>query len=443
MRLLLFFFKKTYINYFSVKNLFFFISDLFLILITYYLSNKFINLFNLNKINTILNQNNLLILMYSIIGTIPILFKFIFGGFIKTFSFSLHYPIIRYKIAILDLFLSGFNNLKYLIISLSLWYIYYNTSISIITIINAHLFLIIGITLIESIIHSIFNFKYSHLIKTILLILFVILIISLLNISDTIFFICLSLSAILFFINYINNYNYSLNLNFNSKSSPFIFLNILYAKKAYLNSFVVALVFKIIAFFALYNELKNENNIEQSEIEKVFVILSFPLIIFTFIYNNTWGYFKKITINLMTVKSSLKMYLKVFLKLLSPALIFDFLLSTIILISLGYYNFSFVYLYFLFCIYALSIAFFGSFLRYFPIEKSLSFTSFRRNTSLMLNILTIVGITPFIFFEKDKTSTYFYLFIPIIIAFILFLVFSFLFENKIKSLKNKIFNYEK
>ena len=165
--------------------------------------------------------------MYSIIGTIPILFKFIFGGFIKTFSFSLHYPIIRYKIAILDLFLSGFNNLKYLIISLSLWYIYYNTSISIITIINAHLFLIIGITLIESIIHSIFNFKYSHLIKTILLILFVILIISLLNISDTIFFICLSLSAILFFINYINNYNYSLNLNFNSKSSPFIFLNIL------------------------------------------------------------------------------------------------------------------------------------------------------------------------------------------------------------------------
>jgi len=137
--------------------------------------------------------------------------------------------------------------------------------------------------------------------------------------------------------------------------------------------------------------------------------------------------------------SPLEIFLQIFLKLIWLSIILDFIVSIILLIVFDYFKWLFILWFMVFSIYALSIAFIGSFIKYLPIDKPLSFFNVKRNSSLFINIITLLGVLPFILF--DYTKGIYYLLFPIILSLIFLKILWVLKKTIFKIFKKKLFQF--
>ncbi|MDA9970409.1 hypothetical protein N9E56_01095 [Flavobacteriaceae bacterium] len=367
--------------------------------------------------------------------------KLFLSGLNKSFFLSKHYPLKKSQLIMLDLLIFGFFKTLNFSLIVSLGVFYFNDVLSINNLINALFFLCTGIFFVENIVNSIFFRKVGYFFFLIFgfLILFW-LIVNHNVIGKPLFMFFNIMILLLFILLYFCYYQYR-EKSFNNKNKFLYFTNykIFVRNNIFIKSLSISLVFKVVSFIYLQSQLPKNSFEEFNEFHKVFLILSLPITSFTFVYNNIWGYFKATAKNMIIAGSPLEIFLQIFLKLIWLSIILDFIVSIILLIVFDYFKWLFILWFMVFSIYALSIAFIGSFIKYLPIDKPLSFFNVKRNSSLFINIITLLGVLPFILF--DYTKGIYYLLFPIILSLIFLKILWVLKKTIFKIFKKKLFQF--
>jgi len=443
MNLYLFLLKKKIVSYISKKNWKVWILDFFIFLFYTFFSYKTSSLHHLIK------QNDLISTLYIFAFFTPLAINILLFGFNKHFFMSKHYPIRKLKLVVLNLSIFGVLKIRNLALITSLWIFYFKTSLSLDKIIIAHILFLIGISITENLVNAIIaSNKKKYFIFIFLLFLSPIYLI--LNFIDIDILLLLCSSLILFLSIYLYFHFYSKieleEINYSNPNknqiSSFLHLNLFLRNNVYRNSIGVALIFKVLGFLYLNNQQPLPSDGDYNLIHKSLLSLCFPIITFTFVYNNTWGYFKTTALNLVISGSNVKRYLFYYWKLLEPALIADLLISIILLIIFGYLTPTFIIWYIIFTFYAMTVSILGSFIKYTPITKSLSFISFKQNTSILINVLTIFGTIPFIIFDNTIQSYLFLLATLLASSFVLFFFLIIFNKTTLKRFQNKLFEFK-
>lgn len=119
-------------------------------------------------------------------------------------------------------------------------------------------------------------------------------------------------------------------------------------------------------------------------------IMIVPLIIFTYVFNNIWGYFYSLEINHLIISISFKRHFQIFLSLLLPILLMDLGITFLLLFTFGYLHFKIIIFYFIFTLYCIPLSFISSFLKFFFVPSALDFNQFRGKTSLLFSFIMII-----------------------------------------------------
>ena len=128
---------------------------------------------------------------------------------------------------------------------------------------------------------------------------------------------------------------------------------------------------------------------------------------FTYVYNNTWGYWKNIWLNLELRSGYYRDMIAVSLRLLAIPLLIDTLITLPVLL-LGWSDSVFILLF-----YSLSILFltfasvFWSVVSPIPVKSTFQF---RSNSSILGSIISIISVTTL---SLMKLNYWFYIFIPV------------------------------
>ncbi len=416
---------KIYFSKSSWKTI---VLDLFIILVFIYLGFILSSLFNKSAVNQNIPNNNLIKLICVALLATPLLVKIIFSDFNKKFKYSKHFPGSIKKIAILDVLVYGFLNVKNFYILFFLMSFFINSSrLFVFDYLYLILFSISGILMAENILNAITfqNVKYFSILVLALFIMIIILtrgnlsVLSLIAIS-VLYTVCCFFSYLFF---------YELPEVESKHTSSFsvnnVYLSLVLRKKIFKKSLFTALIFKFIVVFSLiiYNfNLSSLDNTDRTFLLYVFYMASLPLGFFTYMFNNIWGYYKSFALNLIISNSSLKKYLYSFLGLLMFPIFCDVIFSSFLLIIAGYFRFQFLLYYGLFCLYAFPLGFLASLLKYKKLEKGMSFTSTKANASLLANGLTVAGLVPMVFLTQNLLiglSMFIILLIPPIVLYVL------------------------
>lgn len=123
-------------------------------------------------------------------------------------------------------------------------------------------------------------------------------------------------------------------------------------------------------------------------LDKVPMIIIFlsPVVLFTYIYNNLWGYFRNLQLNLLLLSGDLRPGLKSYFSLLLPLLVFDFLLQFTILILLHCFELKLLFFYVGLMFYCIPLGIISSYTKGFVIESALNFSKLRGNSSTIYAI---------------------------------------------------------
>ncbi len=192
-------------------------------------------------------------------------------------------------------------------------------------------------------------------------------------------------------------------IKISEKSNTSHMLKILKHNKLYATTFVVALIIKMM-FLTLYfmtARIVNVNGFPDN-----ILIFSFitPLLIFGYIYNNSWGFCKPIVINAIITGNSIGGYFKLYTRLVTPALIVDFLTSFFTINIFKYSNLHIWATYFVFSFFYFSLGFLSSFIRYININSEISFKTLRTNTSQLISFFDILPTVVLFFCFKNNFS---------------------------------------
>ncbi len=402
--------------------------DLFLTLIFIYAGFVVSILFNKSAVNQIISHDHLIKLICVSLLATPTVIKIIFADFNKKFKYSKHFPGSSKKISTLDLLVYGFLNIKNLSVLFFLLSFFISSSeLFVYEYFYLILFSISGILMAENIVNAITfrNVKYFGLVTFALFLVIAILIRGNL---DTLGLMAISaLVAICCFFSYL--FFYELpgveSKNISSFNSYNIYLSLVMRKKTFKKSLFTFLIFKCMAVFFLiiYSfHLPSLDNTEHTFLLIVFYLAILPFGLFTYVFNNIWGYYKSLALNLVISNSSLKKYLHSFLELFLFPIIGDVIISSFLLIVAGYFSFHFLLYYSLFCLYAFPLGFLASLLKYKEINTGMSFTSTKAKASLLANFLTLSGLVPLIFLTQNLLiglSMVLILLIPSIVLYVL------------------------
>ncbi len=441
MNLFFFFIKlkyKAYLNFSNWKN---WLIDFAAVLFASIIGSSVGILYDALLVKKSPTANLLLPMVNGCLYMTPIFLRFFIAGFSKKFLLSPHYPIAKKSIVVLDIILYGFCRtinfaLTAFLIGLYIKSHYFKQT----EMLFSFLFLVVGILFTENLTNAISFGKYKYLIINVLVIIlfsFTNHWVYLINALPLILITNIGLMLFLYWQQYepVSNsltgkFSYSLIL-------PNIHLKMAFGNSLYKKSLATSMAFKIsVWLYVLYlSKFKYTHTDEILIFNKAILIASMPIILFTYIYNNIWGYFKALALNLLINGGNYKVFLYQYCKLLWPILLIDFLVSVILLITFGVLSIPFFLYYLFYTAYAIALGTFGSFLMYFEIKKSLSFTSVRGNASLLINLLSLACLIPFSFLNDVEFRSYRLLLIPLIIAIIINILYKkigYFFIDKLK-----------
>ncbi|MBS0031356.1 hypothetical protein ACTJJ0_30170 [Chitinophaga sp. 22321] len=109
--------------------------------------------------------------------------------------------------------------------------------------------------------------------------------------------------------------------------------------------------------------------------------LIIPIILFSYVYNNIWGYFYSVALNNLIIQASPQRYVKMYLELLFPALITDIVLTFVCLGIAHMIEWKIAATYLVFAFFSITIGIISSFSKYFPVPAAFDFNRFRAKTS--------------------------------------------------------------
>lgn len=174
-------------------------------------------------------------------------------------------------------------------------------------------------------------------------------------------------------------------------------------KKKYFNMFIIKLLFNnnslrtmifvsviMKSLFTLMNMENLRNPNEMSWFWEVFLnfILS-PLILFTYVFNNYFGFAKSTWLTINKSGAEVTSYLFLLLKMLSLPLIIDAAVAITFYIYFNMFNYANIMIY----INSTIVLFFIGFINSFYLSRKVqSMFSFRANVSIMANVLSMISV---------------------------------------------------
>jgi len=222
------------------------------------------------------------------------------------------------------------------------------------------------------------------------------------------------------------------------KNSNYI-IKILKNKQLYTSTLNIAFFIKT-AFLTLYfltAKIVIVNGFPDNILIFIFVT---PALLFTYVYNNTWGFFKAVVINEIIAKNSLTAYFKLYMKLVIPALIVDLLISFLSMAIFKYNTLNTVVTYCVLSFFYFSLGFLSSFIRYINIDNEISFKTLRTNTSQLISLFNVLPIVVLFICYKDSLSLLIFEFSFILLSGIIFF-FVFKYPKHLTSIpRQKIFS---
>jgi|EndMetStandDraft_4_1072995.scaffolds.fasta_scaffold00306_5 hypothetical protein len=358
---------------------------------------------------------------------LPISLKFFPSFSLKKTIISLHYPVSAFKIAMIDFFavclIKASNWILFafiIVLSLASKYIPSGDTVLL------FYYWLIGFLLAENIINAVSWRKYLYLTLSVLLLAALIVFTRYqprLHLTQTI--ICTALTICVlwllacFFIFYKRDFEIEqagghLTLDKQPGNlSEFLSLKILWHNKRCRTALIIAFACKI-GFLVLFLSGTDHFTFNQILHKVPFVLLlEPPIIVFTYVFNNIWGYFIDVQLNNIIVNPSPKTQVKTYLNFLLPVLIIDF---AIVIAIWGYYNVldpKLIVIYGVFTAYCLPFGFLSSFRKYFLVDLSMNFSRFRGKTSQFYSFLMITPafVVGFIY----DMDVYLYLFLSVLL----------------------------
>jgi hypothetical protein len=201
------------------------------------------------------------------------------------------------------------------------------------------------------------------------------------------------------------------------------------SRKTLYNTIIIATVFKLIIALVIFISIINNHKNLANENVLISLICS-PVTLFNYAFNNLFGYKPQIFFQL-GYNSSYQNWLKYYLNNITLIVIFDFIISSILI---SYIDFSFDSYFYLLNVYITSIliGFLSSI--FFPkkVLSVISFTNFKSNTSTLVSFFLIVFVI--ISFEIHKETFYF-----LFLSFFIYLTITLLLLKKVKNNSTSIY----
>jgi hypothetical protein len=323
----------------------------------------------------------------------PILLRLFPGFSLKTSIISPHYPQTKWVIAALDLVAMGFwktRNAIYLLFLLSFYS--FSPKLPSGTLTTLILLLAIGIVMAESLMNALSWRIYFH--TTILAIVFIAL---LWTIRHTPIYLNLSLAATLIFLLclYFLFYNPELierQLSAKRATTLNPYLLVIAGNRSFLIVLAIGMVFKVLIMATFIFSKGLTMNEVVSRVPFILCLLT-PIILFSYIYNNFWGYFYTIAINNLLSGNNTNRQIRIYLYFLAPALLLDGVLTLATLLSGHMLDIKIILSYLAIAALCIPIGIISSFRKYFFVPKAFDLQQMRGKTSKLFTFsLLIAGL---------------------------------------------------
>jgi hypothetical protein len=330
----------------------------------------------------------------------PALFTLSFSGLIKKFRLSHHYPLDKFQVALLDFVVAGLLKSSNLLIFIGLiFFIAVGNAIPVACIAGIGFFFMAGIVFRENLINamaagSIWAWVSVPLMAALLAFPYF-------NAGFTagvllgIGFVSMLIQMAVYFITYRQRVVDEAPTSVLSVKDPF--LKLVLQNRLYRKTLITGLVFKTGALIYMTMLFRYKLKVTDTTIPELSFVLNaiyLPVLIFTYGFNNAWGYFRSLGLSLAIAGAPARDYLRYLRYLLRGPVLLDFFLGTATLWVTGFLKYQQVLFYVVFYFYALQIAFFSSFYRYARVSEGLSFRRFKGNTPILFNLLSFAGIIP-------------------------------------------------
>jgi hypothetical protein len=335
-------------------------------------------------------------LKFSVLS-IPIVFK-IFPSFtLKRTFIGVQYPVGKLKVAFLDL------------MAFTLWrtrvfaYLLFVTIFCIFaggtgsdTMLSLFLLLAAGILVAENIVHSISWHRYIYLAATVIPLVVLYLMISIGRSLPVITAAIIILNILLYFSCYERNYTPASSggitgsiQEYKGPTHFYLYRKLLLGNSTFRTVLLTGLFFKLLILSTVVF-LRNGSMEAIAQKVPFLLCLVMPILLFTYIYNNAWGYFHAVTLNNLITGVPAKRQLKIYLSLLLPALLIDFALTCICLGISGALDVKILLTYLVMVVFSVPVGIVSSFGRYMPVPVALSFNQFRGKTSKLYTFVLLI-----------------------------------------------------
>lgn len=369
---------------------------------------------------TILSSLNLTVFF------LPFILKFFPSFTPKKMFLSKHYPISNIGITVLDLIVFNFLRPVVLVTIFCVLVLYFmNSSFNCESAMYTILYAFTGFLFAENLITSI---SWNR-VPMILVSIIVVVPLMYLNFEkNTILFGCLIVTILLQVIIQFRLYilqaadidvEESIATKESVTSAKFLLQKISLRKSTFRTTMFQAFIIKILILFFIIPFKTNELFTYTGN--PVFIFAFVPLFPFTYIFNNAWGYFRALTFNIVAAGGGISVLAKIYIKLLLTYLIIDLLLAMVAVLIFDSLNFTLILIYIACTLFSISIGLAGSFYKYFETKKAMSITSFKPNTSPLINIMTMLPAGFYIFLYKDTVLLTIILFIFLFLGVMLIL----------------------
>lgn len=389
----------------------------------------------------------------AVLMVLPISLKFFPSISWKKTIVPSNYPISNLRIAMVD-FLSAFflKSVHWILFFFVLVFSLVSAKLNFIEVFTLFSLWIIGFLFAENLINAITWRKYLHL---------VFLAISLSGLVIFIIFptklpisrneICVILILYILFLlgSFFLFYDRQFNMrhvgthkhldNDKLKLNRYLSVKLLYQNRVSKVALIFALSIKA-GFLILF--LSNSNRYSFAEIlHRVPFILVFnsPVILFTYCFNNLWGYFIDVEFNTIIANPSFKKQFNIYLSFLAVALMIDFTVAQGIFFYFHLLTYRVFLIYVVLAIYCVPIGFLSSFRKYFLVDLSFTFMNFRAKTSVFYSFLLMVpGFLIGFFYDYTGYQIAFLCFI-LATSFMMFFYAKKYYHLHFKKLKESIF----
>ena len=131
-----------------------------------------------------------------------------------------------------------------------------------------------------------------------------------------------------------------------------------------------------------------------------------PLVLFTYVFENLWGFYYQLEVNNLVIHPTFKKQLKIYLSLYLPAVLAMLMATSIITICYHSFSWKILLSYVAFSGLAIPIGFLSSNLRYKRMEKNFDFLRIRTATSLIATICMLILAAVIGYFYPSKYFLY-------------------------------------